>query len=316
VRIRRIAPVLAVLTTLGALATTATAAGAAGGSGATACGIAVTDRPVHAAAALAALRGTVLLRAAANVNDTSPAELRARLRTDPTLWLDRCGRAFYVDPAPSTTATRSRAASSPAAAPFPNSQTFTLHSLPGSNRVIYLDFHGRTVTGTAWNDAETGPSFPEPPFDTDGNPASFSASEQAVIQSVWQRVSEDYAPFDVDVTTEDPGAAAIDRASGTDTKFGTRLLVTDDVGPGGVDCTCGGISYIGVFDQAGSHEYYQPSFVFASQLAYTAKDIAEAAAHEVGHALGLSTTARRPGRATTRARATGLRSWVSATAAR
>ena len=31
------------------------------------------------------------------------------------------------------------------------------------------------------------------------------------MQDAWQRVAEDYAPFDVDVTTEDPGAAAIDR---------------------------------------------------------------------------------------------------------
>jgi hypothetical protein len=29
--------------------------------------------------------------------------------------------------------------------------TFTLHSLPGANQVIYLDFNGHTTTGTSWN---------------------------------------------------------------------------------------------------------------------------------------------------------------------
>jgi hypothetical protein len=45
-----------------------------------------------------------------------------------------------------------------------------------------------------------------PPFDTDGKPASFSADEQARIISIWRAVSEDYAAFDMDVTTENPGA--------------------------------------------------------------------------------------------------------------
>jgi hypothetical protein len=38
----------------------------------------------------------------------------------------------------------------------------------------------------------------------DGNPSSFSTSERATILSVWRTVSEDFAPFNVDVTTEDP----------------------------------------------------------------------------------------------------------------
>ena len=33
------------------------------------------------------------------------------------------------------------------------------------------------------------------------------------MQSVWQRVAEDFAPFDVDVTTQDPGVAAIEQTT-------------------------------------------------------------------------------------------------------
>lgn len=43
-----------------------------------------------------------------------------------------------------------------------------------------------------------------PAYDTDGNPAAFSAGEMASILAIWRGVSEDYAPFDVDVTTEEP----------------------------------------------------------------------------------------------------------------
>lgn len=41
----------------------------------------------------------------------------------------------------------------------------------------------------------------------DGNVTSWSAAELADILAIWRAVSEDYSPFDVDVTTEDPGAA-------------------------------------------------------------------------------------------------------------
>jgi hypothetical protein len=202
-----------------------------------------------------------------------------RSAADPARWRDRCGRPYYVD----ATEPSVLAATPAASAPYPYAQTFALHSDPGSQHVIYLDFRGATISGTAWNSSG---SFVAPPFDTDGAPASFSSAEQDVIQSVWQRVAEDYAPFDVDVTTADPGPAAITRSSASDQSYGTRLLVTDAKGPGS-DCGCGGIAYVGVFDSSYSHDYYQPAFVFYPGV-YDAKSIGEAAAHEVGHTLGLS----------------------------
>jgi hypothetical protein len=41
----------------------------------------------------------------------------------------------------------------------------------------------------------------------DGSPTTWSAAELADILAIWKAVSEDYAPWDVDVTTEDPGSA-------------------------------------------------------------------------------------------------------------
>jgi hypothetical protein len=105
---------------------------------------------------------------------------------------------------------------------------------------------------------------------------------------VWQRVSEDYAPFDIDVTTEVPAAGVLERASLSDNVYGTRAVVTDDTATQAT-CGCGGVAYVGVFDTTGSnHEFYQPAWVFTAGVGKGAKNITEALSHEVGHNLGLS----------------------------
>jgi hypothetical protein len=109
-----------------------------------------------------------------------------------------------------------------------------------------------------------------------------------VIQSVWQRVSEDYASFDVNVTTEEPAPGVIERSSLSDNVFGTRAVVSADVGMQ-TTCGCGGVAYLGVFDFTGtSHANYQPAWVFTKGVGTGAKNITEALSHEVGHNLGLS----------------------------
>ena len=174
--------------------------------------------------------------------------------------------------------------SAAAAVPVDPNSTFTLHSKPGSPRTIFLDFNGGPISGTAWNDSYNGGNaFTAGKFDLDGNAATLSAAEHRTITEAWHHVAEDYAPFDVDVTTQTPDPAAIDRASSSDTVFGTRVVVTTQGNPLASACGCGGIAYVGAFDIAGpSHAFYQPAFVFMNN-AYDGKSIAEAASHEVGH---------------------------------
>ena len=90
-------------------------------------------------------------------------------------------------------------------------------------------------------------------------------------------MAKDYAPFDVDVTTEDPGDAAITRSGSGDTVFGTRALITSDAAAWSAACGqgCGGVAYVGTFDQTSNHANYQPAFVFASGVPGE-KSIAEA----------------------------------------
>lgn len=247
----------------------------------------LVDRPLQGKAALAAVSGRV--GDVARANGTSEAQLRRVLSTDATAWLDSDARLFHVDPeATEAEKAASNAASRKPSAPTTTTaaaDTFALHSKPGSNRVVYLDFDGFVLTGTAWNQGKQDP-ITIPPYDTDGSPSTFGTAERAVIEEVWKRVAEDYRPFDIDVTTQDPGAAALNRSSSTDTTYGSRVVI-DPSSWYYSSCGCGGVAYVGTVDSA-NNGYNQPAWVFTQGVGTGAKNIAEAASHEVGHNFGLS----------------------------
>jgi hypothetical protein len=210
-------------------------------------------------------------------------------RSDKDMRLDRTGRPLYVCQAVPTQVGPDTKPYS-ATALYPLAQTFLLHSRPGAAKVIYLDFTGHVTTGTSWNSTfAAGADFTTPAFDTDGSPATYSTSEQAIIQEVWKRVAEDYAPWDIDVTTEDPGMEAIRRLSSGDTRYGVRCVI------GGSSTqwfgrSAGGAAYIGTFTRICTTTTKPndiPAFVFPLKLGNHAKYISEAVSHEIGHTLGL-----------------------------
>ncbi|WBQ05554.1 M12 family metallo-peptidase [Kribbella sp. CA-293567] len=223
-------------------------------------------------------------------NGIAEQKLQQILATDKTSWLDKTGKLFYTEPVASakeraaTTkspkwATRARAAA--------DGPAFQLHSKAGSNRVIYLDFDGHTISGTAWNTGGKPASVNVTAYDTDGNTGNWSTAEQNVVREVWARIAEDYAPFDVDVTTQAPPESAITRSGSSDQQYGTRVVI-DPTTWYQSGCGCGGVAYVGVYDNTSQHSYYQPALVFTKGVGTGAKNIAEAASHEAGHNLGLS----------------------------
>lgn len=162
-----------------------------------------------------------------------------------------------------------------------SADTFVLHSRPGATRVIYLDFNGHVISNTAWNQGRANP-LNAVPYSLDADATTFSDSERASIASIWQRVAEDYAPFDVDVTTEEP------------TTWGSttgRLLITRDSDANGNAMPskgAGGVAYVGVFGLS-NYGYYSPALVYFNNLGGGREDyVSEAASHEMGHNLSLS----------------------------
>lgn len=215
----------------------------------------------------------------------TPEEFAATMRRDREARLDRDGRMYYVEAGATATGGTTALVSGQL---LPADQTFLLHSRPGAQRVIYLDFNGHIASGTAWNNAYGLSAIDAAAFDLDGNPAAFAATELDRIQYIWQRVAEDYAAFDVDVTTEEPPADELARGSSSDLVFGTRVVITKDwTAATSKPCGCGGFAYVGAFDD--TSEFYKPAYVFYNQLGSgNEKYVAEAISHEVGHNLGLS----------------------------
>src|ERR1700754_1956001 len=62
-------------------------------------------------------------------------------------------------------------------------------SYPSASAVIFLDFDGQTVNGTSWN--TTGPIF--------CGAADLNSTQ---ITEIFNRVSEDYRPFNINITTD------------------------------------------------------------------------------------------------------------------
>jgi hypothetical protein len=232
-----------------------------------------------------------LLQLSASARDAALkqlGDLKVPVNDVAALHVDRNGRLFYECEPPASDHFDEEAAADwreaaadagafPGAVPIASPPVF--HSKAGAPNVIYLDFNGDIIKGTAWNSSVA--SYTAKPFDTDGDPKTFSTSEQSAIRDIFLRVAEDFRPFNVNVTTEEPAA------------FGPhigRVLITESVDANGVSLpapTAGGVAYLAVFGDP-NYSYYSPALVYANNLSRDAAHIAEAASHEMGHNLALS----------------------------
>jgi hypothetical protein len=250
-------------------------------------------------AGLALAVGTLSLPAAAAPEPDVPgltASEQRLLASDPSLDATDDGTLYAVDewqpPAGSSTATDLQPAAAAALAAAADTNPFALHSKPGAAKSIYLDFDGGSLLGlNLW--ILNGLSLTSLLFggwSLDGSPLLFSDAERAVIKEIWARVAEDFAPWDVDVTTEEPVYGGLFRNSTSDTSYGVRVAFSNDGNVQNQLCGggCGGVAFIGTFDMVSSSETGGPAWVFPASLNQKAKYMADAAAHEAGHTLGLS----------------------------
>ena len=109
----------------------------------------------------------------------STDELASIFLRDDALWTDTHGRLFYeceYGPPPAN-APGAENAGAVLESPFPDDQTFLLHSRPGATKVIYLDFDGNVTSGTQWNSQFSGGAdIISEPFYLDGIPSSFNTT--------------------------------------------------------------------------------------------------------------------------------------------
>ncbi|HYG38576.1 MAG TPA: carbohydrate-binding protein [Cytophagales bacterium] len=142
-------------------------------------------------------------------------------------------------------------------APVSSAAMPDLQSFPGARGCVMLDYDGHYVSGTYWNN---------------GNPinaAPSGMSDAAIIES-WEIVSEDFRPFNVNVTTNE----AVFNSYPKNMRMRCIITPTNTAAPG-----AGGVAYIGSFNWNDD----TPCWVFM----LGAKSSAEAASHEIGHTFDL-----------------------------
>jgi hypothetical protein len=139
--------------------------------------------------------------------------------------------------------------------------TPTLSSYPTASATLFLDFDGHNVNSSMWNFGTPFSCLP-------------AAMTDAQITEAFNRVAEDFRPFNINVTT-DPAkflAAPLARR--------IRLIITPTSSwYAGV----AGIAYVTSFTWGDD----TPAFVFSDRLSNDARRVAEAISHESGHTLGL-----------------------------
>ncbi len=147
-----------------------------------------------------------------------------------------------------------------------------LSSFPSASATIFLDFDGQFVQSSSWNG---GNSFYCTP----------SGLTDDQITEVFNRVAEDYRPFNINITTDSTVFVSAPLAQRV------RIIVTlTSAWYQGV----GGVSFTRSFTWGDD----TPAFVFPDRLGYTPKNIAECCTHESGHTVGLSHQAKYSGTCT------------------
>jgi len=175
--------------------------------------------------------------------------------------------------------------------------TPSLNSRSGAAYTLYLNFAGFNFTGT-WGNTGKAPGTTNSYFDV-SSAGSFNSAQQDHIREVWSRVSEKYVAFNVNVTTVDPAIAAgkadtdAHRQAYYDTA--TKMMHTVIGGDASWYGNAGGVSFVGVAQSAhstvgngGAGMGWNTNWVFAAEAPTAYQFVAEASAHENGHALSLS----------------------------
>lgn len=196
------------------------------------------------------------------------------------------GRIYYSDPPPAKPIPAQplvlRAAPQALAA-LPSIDVFKLHTRPNSKNRVFLDFDGMVLKGTEWNVDVRRTTLNARGFDLDGNESSFNNAERAAIHEIWHRIAEDYAPFDIDVTTEEPDHFTLTTG---------RVLFTRNRDANGAlmpAYDAGGVAFSEVWNDPEYVSTYSPALVFYNNLGDSeTNSMAEAGAHEFGHNLSLA----------------------------
>jgi hypothetical protein len=139
----------------------------------------------------------------------------------------------------------------------------SINTRPGARGVIYVDFDGESVTDPVWNAGRT----------INAAPSALSSDQIALVL---KNAAQDWAPFDVTLTTD----AALYAATLPGLRMRAIVTPTDTAAPGS-----GGVAYVDSWSGAGKGFR---SDVVCWIFNQSVKSVTEALSHEVGHTVGLN----------------------------
>ena len=154
-----------------------------------------------------------------------------------------------------------------------------LESRPGASNTLYINYWGGTLSGTVWNAIyNSGNEIIYTPYSNDIDTNSFSATDRYNMWLAWREAAEDYAPFDINVTTSE----AVYLTTPVTNRVQIIATTTDYFYP-----NAGGVAYTGIFIDTNDNyyrtDYYRTGFAWNSSAGALGMTIA----HESGHLIGL-----------------------------
>jgi PKD repeat protein len=193
---------------LSVLLLSASAFGASSGGGAST----VSSGRLKGSAVAVEASDTRLTTAAAKIG-WSLAKAKEVAAKDRDLHVSADGRFFYackmMQPIGNLPGAGSAIQTGPNTTPYTGTPTsvnattaFQLHSRPGASRVLYLDFNGHSTL--SWG----APAIVSPAFQLSGTATPTDQLNLNAIRDIWLHVAEDFAAWDIDVTTEQPPTTA------------------------------------------------------------------------------------------------------------
>ena len=148
-----------------------------------------------------------------------------------------------------------------------------LESKPGASKTLYLNYWGGTLTDTAWNsNYNSGNPIIYTPYSYDDDTTTFSSADRYRMWLGWQEAAEDYAAFDINITTKQ----SVYDATPIVNRSQMIATTTNYFYPG-----VGGVAYVGVFGN--SADYYKTAWAWNSGTTSLGMTIS----HEAGHNMGL-----------------------------
>jgi hypothetical protein len=146
-------------------------------------------------------------------------------------------------------------------------------SRPEAPATLLIDFDGIDYGSGTWGGGTPGT---QPAFSRDADTSTFSQEDVDSMFLMWSAVSEMYSPFNLNVTTVDPGSF--------DRRVATRVVVS---GNGSWYGSAGGVAYLGGFTTNDDDPRWRTGWAFEDNYGGNMIGLAETIAHESGHQFGL-----------------------------